>query len=620
MSFYPTYNTFSTKFKHHHKLKNLENTNSSVISSTNFSYNFNPSNLDDIKQVQSIIKENTKIRGGFQKIRKLKQKILSTTHRDSMREELEKKRVNIDSFRLAPIEHREEQISSPQKNNSHRLTFSIMSPDKSLYKELNEQTIKTDKFLKGISFFPQDGIDKFLTKLKEMRSLHLINEIQNEKKISSDETYWNKLDKVNEEMMTNRKNETLLTEWDSKFSHYMKLLKIQREQEKVDLESLLYSKNKLEAEVKILSSKINKMKKMIEDYIIKRNFFICVKEKIKSLPSSFYFFAQEYEEEYLKTEIFLTTGSSNKSRRTAKKFVTPSEFDIPESDRNQLNKLLKYVKTNRVFNSVSEFNSHMENLEKENMDLLIEYENNNTKCVRIRLENQNLLKSIKHNENSLFHKIKSHEKTLINLKKKNSMMKAELEKLKINSGLAKVNSNSCSDHIVNNNFETNKTISEVYYRSLNIVNELKSKLPVLIFSEYSKYTRGEISHLKTIQCLIDLEKGVNFLLERYKIYTQLSNKKNSGYEPDIAKSLANIESIMEKDRIRQKGEELKIKNILKREILSREVNKRANKLIILPKRKVGFRFRPKTSNKKNNSITRKDSEEEFLEFFSNNEI
>jgi hypothetical protein len=223
------------------------------------------------------------------------------------------------------------------------------------------------------------------------------------------------------------------------------------------------------------------------------------------------------------------------------------------------------------------------------------------------------VKSIKLNEHSLYDKIKTHEKNLINLKKRNSTMKAELEMLKINSVFA------TNNHLNNNmaSSATNKTLSEVYTRSLKIVNELKSKLPGLFISEYSKYTRGEISHLKTIQCLIDLEKGVNFLLQKYKVYNQLSNKKSPMYDAEVAKSLTNIETIMEKERIRKKGQESKMKNILKREILNREVNKRANKMIILPKRRIGFRFRPKTSNKKKNLITRKDSEEEFLELFSN---
>jgi hypothetical protein len=504
----------------------------------------------------------------------------------------------------------------------------------------HSKNISAQKIAKDLNALNiRETLPDFLEKVTEIRRGQFIKEIQNERVARIEETYLNRLEEVKDTMKNMKTSQILLNDWDNNFVTYVRHLKFQRDVEKIENEKLLQNRSKLETETKHARNKIVKLQNELEAFIDRRNFLICVKERKKNLPDFFFEKLEQMEEESIRksgilpshfNSIFLNTKMS--SRKKAASFNNGIIFNskLQKGHISELERLVSYITSNKVFNSVKEFNDTMEFLEKENLRLLMILNKNNQSIEEQKVENEKLSKNISTTDDKFTNEILNKEKTLSEYKLKSKKLKEELDKLidkqendhenrkpiidvKNNSNIKRFSTmkfETISNFKINTNKQDEKNSSNILYSKLKeIFSLLKSNLYFLNLNDninFATNSEVDLTNMKTINLLKNVEKGVNFLVEKYKNYkneensTKTKTVQNFNQMTNMQKvPLSLIEWNLEKERKSKKTNEQKLKIDGKRQLQKHEVLERANKIVILPKRKANDRFRPKEDKRKN---------------------
>jgi hypothetical protein len=549
---------------------------------------------------------------------------------------------------ISLVNNLQEKQDKLENNNSTVKFFSSLGGH---YKRLSAPI--TAKDLGSIN--TRETLPEFMSKITEIRRGQLISEIQKERANRIEEKYDNRLEEIKDSMKNMKNSQNLLNEWDNNFVTYVRHLKFQRDVEKIENEKLLQIRVKLDQENKQARNKIIKSQNDMEAFVERRNFLICVKERKKSLPVHFFEKLHHLEEESIRKSGIMPTHFSsifananfNKKKGTSFNVGLSTKAKLDKGELNELDRLINYVTTNKIFSSVKEFNETMEFLEKENMRLLNNLNKNNQYIVELKVENEKLSKNLAHTEDKFSVEISNKEKILNDLKNKSKNLKEELEKLnyeqlseqgiiktsegtsrtsKTNKRLSLGNSEYNLSH---SNFMTSQTnfgnkktsvcldwdevssTNMIYSKLKEIFNLLKQKLHFLNLNDNVSLTLGtpdlELTRMKIIIVLQNIEKGLNFLLEKYKQYKNEENlhktKTIQNFNTISINSeklpLSVIEWNLEKERKAKKTNDQKMKIDGDRQMQKDEVLERANKIVIVPKRKAIERFKPRDNDRKN---------------------
>lgn len=574
-------------------------------------------------------------------------------------------------------------VFTPEKfSKSNKLSLLKINSQNniSLLKQLEQKQEKLENYNSSVKFFSSFGghykrlsapiktkdlgsintretLPEFTSKITEIRRGGLIKEIQNERATRIEEKYDNRLEELKDSMKNMKNSQDLLNDWENNFVTYIRHLKHVRDMEKLENEKLMQTRVKLELENKITRNKIVKFQNDTEAYIERRNFLICVKERKKSLPDHFFEKLEHLEEESIRKSGIIPShfnsifanAKFNKKKGTSFNVGLTIHAKLHKGELNELDRLINYVTSNKIFSSVKEFNETMEFLEKENMRLLSNLNKNNQITVELKIENEKLSKNLTNTEDKIGNEISIKEKILNELKNKSRNLKVELEKLSHDQntelGIIKTNDNTTRTskntkrlsfgnteyNLSHSNFLTSQNnigsiainkstlnldwdevswTNMIYSKLKEIFNLLRQKLQFLNLNDNVSLILGvpdlELTRMKIIVVLQNIEKGLNFLLEKYRHYKNVEKIHKSKTVQNFNTISINSEKLplsviewnLEKERKAKKTNDQKMKIDGDRQIQKDEVLERSNKIVILPKRKVIDRYKPKDHDRK----------------------
>jgi hypothetical protein len=425
-----------------------------------------------------------------------------------------------------------------------------------------------------------------------------------------------------ENIQTSKESEKLMKKcYEIKFKSYMVSLIKQKEFEKEKLEDLKEEQLKLDFEMKKLNYTLSRQKVLFERLTEFRIFLICVKERLKNLPS--HFLAQIYEDtphdpfskmlkiiniKKTKTNIKSTNNNNynnplidkkNKKltnflpkRKNAAKFFQ-QETLIKENKkfRGELEKFSVYL-NGQVYSSKEEFLNDLAGIEEDNLYLLNIYNQNKIKLNEMY---RNYSKSIEEDKKFLVYhtdRIAVEEAKLQTLKEKNRKYLEEKhqllkeEEIHLNENLSNL---SLYLQSPNQNHPRNNIFLRLNDLHKNIFTNLPKEININLRTTFKLMDPSTIF----INKVKDIEKILNTLLDTYNTYKTSKDKKK----------LVEIESKFEKDRKLNKSTEQRLKDEKRRDQLQDIITKKEKQIVILPKRRFFEKFRPiekqKTKSKSN---------------------
>lgn len=184
------------------------------------------------------------------------------------------------------------------------------------------------------------------------------------------------------------------------------------------------------------------------------------------------------------------------------------------------------------------------------------------------------------------------DKTLFNLtnKHKNAVGGFSLHKF---SSTTIGMSNRANDHSFS--FTKHKFNQNMIYSKINTI--FNNCLDLKIFKN-----KNIEKDIKMLDMLKIIEKSIDFLLDRQNVYL---------FDPEKKPLWDKKKSDLDKERKAKKAQDLKHLDDVKREQLKKSIAERTNKILIIPKKKFGERFRP-ADNKKSKSQDRNNKNDNSL--------
>lgn len=502
--------------------------------------------------------------------------------------------------------------------------------DKENVNELEKnQSDKLQEKVEMMSSRRKDSVRNYINKTREIILTKYTTEIKKERAIRLKETYQNEVESIKDSIASMQKAKHLFEdEFFFKFERYVKYLQFQKEKEKNELNNLLDNKNKIEIEVVKLENKIMKQKEKLLQYSEYRDFLICIKERKIHLPD---FFVKITELNFLNgakdTYNTVNTENSrnnlpNKHSRSAKTIHhTTNHFNNTNNNLNQQPDMAEIERyngylTKNIFESAEELNEEIKKMEIENINLLEKLNHTRSIVNEIKTELKKTEEEEKKNNEYVSKDIVIREKYYLDLKE----MNAKLQEEKNNVSNERIFSNTTT-HNMNTNkmmstmmsfFNKNKTSSRSYTKTKFNQNMIYSKINNIYHCslelKINKQSNSDKDHIGVLMMLKVVEKSMDYLLAKQNYYLS---------DPDKKSEWEKKKTELDKERKVKKAKESKQIEDLKRDQLTKNINERNNRLLIIPKKKVAERFKPIDHDKDKNNDKINDDEPTLADLLFN---
>lgn len=453
----------------------------------------------------------------------------------------------------------------------------------------------------------KDSVRDYINKTREIILNKYTTEIKKERAIRLKETYQNEIESIKDSITSMQKAKNLFEEeFFLKFERYVKYLQFQKEKEKNELNNLLDNKNKIEIEVVKLENKIMKQREKLMQYSEYRDFLICIKERKIRLPE---YFIKINELNFLNTpkEIYnnlptensknnlsIKQGKSNKSINHATNTLNfPNNYysDI-HPDITDIERYNSYLKKN-IFESAEELNEEIKKMEIDNINFLEKLNHTRSIVNELKLELKKTEEEEKKNNEYVTKDIIVREKYYNDLKEMNAILLEEKnnvsnERIFAHTTTQNMNINKNMSSMISF-FNKNKSSSNMSYTRTKfnqnmIYSKINNIYQYCLELKINKQFNIDKDNISPLMMLKIMEKSMDYLLGRQNYYLSDPEKKHEWEKK---------KSELDKERKVKKAKESKILEELKREQLTKNINERNNRLLVIPRKKVAERFKPK---------------------------
>ncbi len=227
---------------------------------------------------------------------------------------------------------------------------------------------KNNKLAKSAAFEPpitstlRYSVREYINKTREVVLLRHSVEIKKESACKMEENYTNQIQSVRESITSLKHTKNLFEDnFIVKFDLYVRYLRLQREKELNDLNSILEFKSKLEYDIQKLETRKFKTKAKLSLFREYRDFLISVKERTVCLPA---FFTQNENYKNNITVNLIEFGNTiNSKQQLSKHLIDNSNSKMSLKNVNSLNNDNETI----IINNVNNNGSHCD-LEYMNMD------------------------------------------------------------------------------------------------------------------------------------------------------------------------------------------------------------------------------------------------------------
>jgi len=412
-----------------------ENKNKNIASVLEFNSPYKVRNYnyrEEIRKIEEIKKTKTSVKSLFKKQRETKINSLNNMHKEIMRDSFNQKFYLTESHKIEKFEN---------FNKTQNFTFKLnFSPTSTKFEKLetnsteNLENFQTSPQTENFYYNSHPSTDHkefshYFTSFfhsytesdqgleKQVKSIHLNNYLMKIKRESlkrSKENRENEIQNYHESYKTILSTKSMFLDAIEKLENFLKFILKQKDIEKERLNNYFNEKMKIESDIKKIEVKTWKMKSIMDKLKEYRNFLICVKEKVTTLPK--YFYSEfDIQKEYNKFSEFKKEKNRNISRAKTQATSLSSIFgekipnnrnlllgkDIktsstkiltvrkdsgtknPYEDTNSIWKMKKFLKNEKrfekyksisdfsqIFTSTSEFFEVFKSLENQNIQLL----------------------------------------------------------------------------------------------------------------------------------------------------------------------------------------------------------------------------------------------------------
>ena len=398
------------------------------------------------------------------------------------------------------------------------------------------------------------SIKSFIFNLKDFLTEKHENKIKKEKYKSEKENTKNRylllnMEKKFLESNFNQYNSSFMGNFATKFNEYTKQIFLQYEQEQLKDNCLISEIQKLKKAkfaIRIRKNKIQNDRDSLSRWMFLQ---ICVKEKIKKVPS------------YYK---FIVNNAFNL------KFDTKGNLEIPNEkisiSSEEVNRILNFKK-NMIYKDGQSFLNEIKTYENENIELIKYYNLLREEIMLLNQEKENLLNEEKSPNNNeligvnLEQLISLKYKILNNVKNKNSKLLQDKNLLTIND---KENNNNYHHH------------SKLYIKIKKCCDNL---------SKYVFYDFKDNMSTKIIQDTSE-EKLIVFYVKRFEKLVYIFMKKNLTMKEIYGDDFTNLKSKQEKEKKVRKNYEQKLNLKILLENKMKKLFEKSDKVFFLPLHKI----------------------------------
>ena len=448
--------------------------------------------------------------------------------------------------------------------------------EKAFYSSNEPNNISKIKIPKINGCVPNETPSQFAKISKEISKFQYKINLNKEKAEREKEKSQNQIDELRECISSvNNVRGFLKNQFIEELDIFLKHLLITKDREKQELNDLLEKKVKLEANIKQIEYKSNKLRDCLNQYKEYRNFMICVKER--KLYSELISLIKKDKLNEQENNIYLKRMKSRIFQQDPNNLLKNIK-KVEDKDLMEIFFMIKYSDNYNIYSSKFEMLDEYKEIEANNLVLLEEY---NWNYVNInKMDNDYIINvKLRNEENFIDSKIAEKEKFLFDLRNLNKDWNRR--SLSKSSGFDNAIINPYNKRKNFNQLKTIK-IKEIYKVCLDFVP-----------SDFLVETRKRKSLNKPSE-----EIDINFqyikIIENVLLYIL---KRYNNHSKERYNELKEIEKVLEAQKKEKYAKDQKQEDKLKQERIRKKILERLDKDYILPKRRVCTRYRPKDLNK-----------------------
>ncbi len=462
-----------------------------------------------------------------------------------------KKSKSVKEISFEEIQYNQEIKDDILKNPSSILLLNIIGNQREkeyiqyLEKEKKIQLNRKNNVL-NIYNKKNNSIGEIINKSREIQIINYSQQIMKERLNILSEKYQNKLEELDEKIITMTQAKTLYDEkYINSFNKYIKNLQIKRDEEKTIEIQLTNKILDLKKEIQDLINKVKKLETIKNSLDRWMYLQIQVKEKIKELPTHY----------KLVLDVKLTNNP-----------IMKTVFS------DEINRLSKY-KGKKIYSS-KEFLEEFKKYENDNLKLIDRYNNLQKEILNLKQIKHKIISMNKDFYDYLDINLNNQQKLLNNLKEKNKMLQKEKNGLLFN--LKKTKIRRCvSDGSIKFNHSSKSKLklkylnSKLFLKIYEVLNNISKKNIIIEKYTHSTKEREMLMMLKQIEILFD-----NLL------------RINKEYSLKYVKEIIEIKSKIEKERKTEKASQQREILMKKFDLIREKIENRIHKVYFLPKKNV----------------------------------
>ena len=445
----------------------------------------------------------------------------------------------------------------------------------------------------------------YINKTRDIQLIKYTTIIQKERKIRLKETYDNKIQKVDDAISTiNETNKLFCDEFLNKYNEFVKHSITQRETERTRNIQFMEQIIQLKNEISFIESKIRKVE-LDKKNILKWIYFqICVNEKKLKVPNHYKVIIQDSEENFKnnlyiekkeknidislnnnslsptlsrefhknsikRNTIFLNkkkyerndTKINNRKESIDKSKTISNTSTYKNYSKEEVERIRKYSYT-ITFSTIEDFIYQFKQFENMNINYIHAYNDLSESLIQLKKEKNLMILEWKKEMDYTIKLIEIKENELKEIKNKNQMLLNEINHLK---GDYKNNYND------NFNYNSNKPENKIY---------------LAIISLYKKYSQINFyfDEIK-IKRILTKEDEMLSILKLLEFYIDKLKNKLDIYKRQNQEEVKNLQNNIEKLHKVEKSKRQREEHLIKIEKLKEKIEKRNNKIYLLPKKK-----------------------------------
>jgi len=518
----------------------------------------------------------------------------------------------------------------------------------------NSEKIQSEKLQEKINTInnkKKDNVRDYITKTRDIILTKYTTEIKKERAIRMEETYQNEIEAIKDSIMTMKEMKKLFEEdFFLRFESYVRHLRNQREREKNELNNLLDEGNHLDIDIVKLENRILKEKEKLIQYIEYRDFLICIKERRITLPDFFTKIAKNgnnvisgvnndninineiegnndnndpINQNPENVDVNRAKNKKPSMKNWFKGFVTPAKKVIEiqvVKEETEIDRYKRYLKK-PIFDSAEELNDEIKKMELENINLL---EKLNTNRININSLNRELKKDEEKETKIEEIMVKDIQETqnLVNiLKEKNTKLIEEKNYLsnekmfnQTRTEISKINMHMHQTNKTSNNLFSAMSQTTRDKRPKNISFTKNKFGQSILYGKIHNIFQGCLEMDLNKKIVIDKENTVLFMLKKIEKSLDFLLERQDYYLSDPINALEwdKKKNELDKKRKIRKAEENKYLEENKREQLKLDIYERNNRVLVIPKKKYGNKFRPIDKSKEKKNIKKKETDSDLL--------